>query len=375
VGKVYALSTLGSILGTFATGFVLIDLFGTRMIVLGVGLVLVLMAVLFGDLLRVGRAAAPLAAGLAVLAAVPAARFSLDRFDPVDHIDRFATGLDTLLSEERRERLADRGRESITVFSSLDDATLGLLRGHSVHIDPSGASVVWAYGLRWRPLPAFQENAAYSSYLDERNADFLVSERGPERVLRGTPEVVDPFSQVPADDRNPAWNPPAVNVAFLCSFRSVRVTESWQVLARAPDRCGEPRPIGSVESSYGEPVEVPLAGPNEAVLARIEGAQVGGLERLRSALFRARFRRLAIDGGEAVYRLVLGTADDGLILSVPPRLDFPGPFALAPEPARTLELSGADGELRIDFYALPLAAGSTPRKGSRRSAPVSSSTR
>src|SRR6266851_2094048 len=41
VGKVYALSTLGSILGTFATGFVLVQLLGTRMIVLGVGVVLV----------------------------------------------------------------------------------------------------------------------------------------------------------------------------------------------------------------------------------------------------------------------------------------------------------------------------------------------
>src|SRR6266513_639896 len=52
VGKVYALSTLGSILGTFATGFVLVQLLGTRLIVLGVGIVLLLMAFVFGDLLR-----------------------------------------------------------------------------------------------------------------------------------------------------------------------------------------------------------------------------------------------------------------------------------------------------------------------------------
>ena len=74
VGKVYALSTLGSILGTFATGFVLVQLFGTRMIVLGVGIVLVLMAAAFGDLVRVGRAAAPLAAGLLLVALLVPAR-------------------------------------------------------------------------------------------------------------------------------------------------------------------------------------------------------------------------------------------------------------------------------------------------------------
>jgi spermidine synthase len=74
VGKVYALSTLGSILGTFATGFVLIDLFGTRMIVLGVGVVLLAMAVVFGDVLRVGRAAVPLAAGLVLVGLLVPAR-------------------------------------------------------------------------------------------------------------------------------------------------------------------------------------------------------------------------------------------------------------------------------------------------------------
>src|SRR5712692_6918103 len=74
VGKVYALSTLGSILGTFATGFVLVQLFGTRMIVLGVGIVLLLMAALFGDLIRLGRGAAPLAAGLLLVGVLVPAR-------------------------------------------------------------------------------------------------------------------------------------------------------------------------------------------------------------------------------------------------------------------------------------------------------------
>src|SRR5919205_1911516 len=71
VGKVYALSTLGSILGTFATGFVLVQVFGTRIIVLGVSIVLLVLAVAFGDLLRVGKTAGPpLAAGVLLLGAL-----------------------------------------------------------------------------------------------------------------------------------------------------------------------------------------------------------------------------------------------------------------------------------------------------------------
>src|SRR5512143_2259921 len=47
VGRIYAAGTVGSIVGTFATGFVLISAFGTHAIVWGVALVLIAMGVLF----------------------------------------------------------------------------------------------------------------------------------------------------------------------------------------------------------------------------------------------------------------------------------------------------------------------------------------
>ncbi len=56
VGKIYAVSTAGSIVGTFATGFYLVSLFGTRAIILGVSLLLFLLAILFGDWRLRGRA-------------------------------------------------------------------------------------------------------------------------------------------------------------------------------------------------------------------------------------------------------------------------------------------------------------------------------
>lgn len=50
LGGIYAAGTVGSIVGTFATGFVLISLFGTRTIVWGVGIILLAL----GALLMVG---------------------------------------------------------------------------------------------------------------------------------------------------------------------------------------------------------------------------------------------------------------------------------------------------------------------------------
>jgi len=52
VGKIYAFSTLGSILGTFATGFYLISWMGTRYILLTMGFILILSAFIFGGFFR-----------------------------------------------------------------------------------------------------------------------------------------------------------------------------------------------------------------------------------------------------------------------------------------------------------------------------------
>ncbi len=58
VGKIYAFSTLGSIIGTFASGFFLISWIGTRHIILMVGGILVLTALGWGSLFRTWKATA-----------------------------------------------------------------------------------------------------------------------------------------------------------------------------------------------------------------------------------------------------------------------------------------------------------------------------
>lgn len=73
VGKIYAAGTLGSIVGTFATGFVLISWFGTTTIVWGVALVLLGMASLF---FWSGRWQAPIAAGLIVMVGLAGAQMA-----------------------------------------------------------------------------------------------------------------------------------------------------------------------------------------------------------------------------------------------------------------------------------------------------------
>ncbi len=56
VGKIYAISTFGSILGTFAAGFFLISWMGTRQILLLMGTILILTSLAWGPLFRTRKA-------------------------------------------------------------------------------------------------------------------------------------------------------------------------------------------------------------------------------------------------------------------------------------------------------------------------------
>lgn len=52
IGKIYALSTLGAIIGTFVTGFFLISWMGTRTIILSMGIILLIVSLLSGSIFR-----------------------------------------------------------------------------------------------------------------------------------------------------------------------------------------------------------------------------------------------------------------------------------------------------------------------------------
>ncbi|MBA4416921.1 MAG: hypothetical protein C0392_03265 [Syntrophus sp. (in: bacteria)] len=58
IGKIYALSTLGAIIGTFVTGFFLISWMGTRMIILSMGIILLLASVFSGSLFKTKKSVA-----------------------------------------------------------------------------------------------------------------------------------------------------------------------------------------------------------------------------------------------------------------------------------------------------------------------------
>lgn len=120
------------------------------------------------------------------------------------------------------------------------------------------------------------------------------------------------------------------------------------------DRCSRPTLIRSVDSAYARVVAVPPPPPGGIVEAFVHGVGISGIERVRTLLYRPHVRRVTVNGAH-VYRLVPATAADGLLMDTSRGLDYRAPFSLSPG-VRTLEITGASGRLRFDFYGLRVRA-------------------
>jgi hypothetical protein len=293
-----------------------------------------------------------LVAGSAVIAAVgvPVRPSGLPtHINPIANV-RYATDqFRTLVSGSRRAKMTNDGRFEREIGYNVDSQMLADLRGHTVAVEPWEIGVAWAYQLDWDPLPVVQNYQAYTSRLDEANATAVESPRGPDRILREN--TVSPgYPTGDIDSRYPGWDPPAQARAILCHFVPLHTSARWQVLGRTSNRCSPPQLVRSTDASSGTTVPVPEPGPNEVVFVRIDGAGVSGLERLSTLLLHARTRRLIVNGAQS-YRLVPGTASDGLLLWGGDRVAESSTFSQIPQ-ARTIEVTGANGGLRFSLYRM-----------------------
>ena len=274
----------------------------------------------------------------------------------------------SLFSGSRRAELISEGRAAMKATYRLDPKTRAELSGHTVAIEPWEIGVAWAYRLNWAPLPVFQNYQAYTSKLDRLNAVAVERPGGPERILRENQLLVDPEFPTPdLDNRFPGWDPPEQARAVLCHFVPLHTTDRWQVLGRTANRCSPPQFIRSTAAGPGTTVRVPEPGRDEVVFVRIYGAGVSGPELLSTFLLHAQLRSMVVNRRQS-YRLIPGTASDGLMLRGGAPIAASGAFEQIPQ-AKTIELQGASGDLRFSFFGMRVGSG---RSSSRRS-PTNSS--
>jgi hypothetical protein len=76
--------------------------------------------------------------------------------DPRIRLERFVADLELFADADLRRAAERQARASMREQFPLEPALLAALVNEPVHVDPYRASLVWAYGLRWQPVPIFR---------------------------------------------------------------------------------------------------------------------------------------------------------------------------------------------------------------------------
>lgn len=327
--------------------------------------------IFFGSMLVLVAAARPLRdrrsvvllAALALLLVVNVGlrpRPPLSQFNPVTNANQAFTQVRTLSSARRLDIIRVFSGAFMAAVYRLPPSDLALLKGHTVHLNPWDTAAAWVYHLNWDPAPVFQGYSAYTSTLDELNAHALRAASGPQRILRENTNRIDPrHGAAGIDGRLGVWDPPAEATATMCNFAPLQTSARWQVLARVPDRCGPGRLLKTVSAQPGQTISIPAVGAGQALIGRVHGLAVSGVERLETLLFRAHERHALING-TLLARIVPGTAQDGLLFSLSPQSDYPAPFRLSPD-VRTISFTGGSGPLRIDLIEMSVSRTPSPQ--------------
>jgi len=298
--------------------------------------------------------AAGVVASIAALAGLSGVGDVARTLNPVANATAAADQVRTLASPARQDAISARLRARIQAFYVLSPQLAAAVGRRPVMLWPfSYGEVAYAYGFDPRPLPPLEPFDTYTPALDRLGARMLSGPRAPARVLRAA------IANAPGiDGRHPTFEAPASTLQIICRYRQIAAQQPWHVLARTADRCGAPRTIARAAAPWGATVPVPAPRrPGALVLARVEGTAPHGLERLRALLLRPHARWIALDGTR--YRFVDATAadGDGLLLRAPRAADYPGPFAMAPDPsAIAVGRDGGEpaGRVRYTFVEVPI---------------------
>ena len=188
--------------------------------------------------------------------------------NPIENAANGAGTVARIVGPGRLGQTRSHGGSAEAALYGVDStADLDLLTGHTVHVDPSEAAAAWAYDLDWLPLPVFQPYVAWTTDLDDRNAEVVASRDGPDRILRQNLNVLG---------RYPGYESPAAMLeccatsASCARPRAGRSSAASATAAAIPSRSASLRRRTASRSLSREPPR------DSVVFARVRGAQLHG---------------------------------------------------------------------------------------------------
>lgn len=236
----------------------------------------------------------------------------------------------------------------------LPPEALALLSGETVDIQPWEAGVAYAYPeIEWRPQPVFQSYAALTPYLDRLNAEALIGNDAPSRILW----LTEPDVPLSIDGRSVWFDSPTARIEMLCRYVPLAAAETWQVLGRVADRCGAPVEVDSATAGAGDRIDLPASAPPGILTVRITGMGRDPVSQLVTLAYRA--PPWWMTARNEVHRIPLGVNGVPVVIGGTADIGYRGALALE-DPPRSMRLEpdedapGRGSPLEIVFEVIPL---------------------
>jgi hypothetical protein len=207
----------------------------------------------------------------------------------------------------------------------LPRAMVAATHGRTVSVDPWEVSMVWAYSMRWQPMPVFQSYAAYTAELDQLNADAARRAGSDHMIIRET-TVATKDLVTSNDGRNPMWESPRYSLTVICNYSLVTSDKSWMLLRKSANRCrGPDADKGVRQVSADEQVKVPSSGATQIVTASFFPTRPSPLASL-GALIVGDSKPLTASLDGISFRLPEGLASGPLMTVLPSTSGWPVEF-------------------------------------------------
>ncbi len=289
--------------------------------------------------------------GLTIVTASLAGPLPATLIQPVQSARNFFGEAQTMVSSNKQSAVIAQSRKELQDAFQLPATMLTSMQGQTVAVSPWQHTAIWAHpGIRFDPLPVLQDYSAFTPSLDQLDATFLRSSHAPRYILR------QPL--VAIDGRNPAFEPPATQLAIECRYREVTTSGAWQLLERGPDRCGSSRLLEKVTTGVGHRVTVPSAPVGDAIVASF-GLPTGVAWQVESLALKPPNVFLVANAGHQPWRFIAATGPDLHVLRASANLGYSKAFVPVGVQDLRFSIKGespSPSGITISFYEIPVKA-------------------
>jgi len=196
--------------------------------------------------------------------------------------------------------------------NKLEKEVINTIGKGSVDTYPWETTYIAANNLNWRPRPVFQSYAAYTPWLDRKNAEFLNSGKAPRFIIW---QLNHPAGEVGSIDGRYLLNDEPLTIfQILNHYDVIHKNNKIALLERSlPDNLKEPKTIYTTDAKWNDWINVPFDG-NGIVRAniRVKRKPLGSLKKLAYKEEETFITYRCQDLETRKFRLVLDNAISGV---------------------------------------------------------------